>query len=274
MANAANRKKMKVKVEDAMKPFVVLFIMNTAILATWTKLDPLKWVRIETRTDVFGRTVESYGICDSENIVPYVVSIFVVNFSFLMLANYQVYRSRNFSTEFSESKYISIIMASFFQAIVIGLPLSLIVSTLPVARFIVLTCIIGAMCLSSLGFTFAPKVMAVKRKRAEERAPVDVYEVRDEPEANQDEVQADNIIEIKADLDDDEADDKAVEEASGMLASVWNGANEIYRRASIAASYPEYNDEEGGDREGVMRGKSICVGTINNYDSGYDSSTH
>ena len=59
--------------------------------------------------DSFDRSVASYGICTGEYVVPYVVVLFVVNFSFVVLANYQVYRARNLATEFSESKYISII---------------------------------------------------------------------------------------------------------------------------------------------------------------------
>ena len=41
MSNLARKKKMKVKKRDAMKPFFVLLTLNTAVLVTWTEVNPL-----------------------------------------------------------------------------------------------------------------------------------------------------------------------------------------------------------------------------------------
>lgn len=84
---------------DAMKPFFVLIVLNTIILVIWTIIDPLKWTRIDTGLiDKFGRSVDSYGVCSSDHLTAYVVPLFIINFSMVILANYQAYRARNLST--------------------------------------------------------------------------------------------------------------------------------------------------------------------------------
>jgi len=71
MANLARSKKMRVKRRDAMKPYGILLMLNTIVLVIWTEVDPLKWARIDTGAyDNFGRSLESYGTCRSNHIVP------------------------------------------------------------------------------------------------------------------------------------------------------------------------------------------------------------
>jgi len=242
MANVAVRRKMKVKVTDALKPFIVLFIINTIVLVTWTELDPLKWVRIESGlTDGFGRSIDSYGICKSNNLLPYVAVLFVINFSFILLANYQVYNARKLSTEFSESKYISIIMASMFQAIAIGVPLYVIVARDPVARFIILTCIIGAMSLSTLCFMFIPKIWGVRIMGDEEEENLNTN--------NETIVVEDEITEVKADVEDEIEN----EEDAGVLSQMWDSATNFFGGSDVG---------EGDPENSVMTSKSIFVGTL------------
>lgn len=113
MRNAARNRRMKVNIKDALKPWFVLMMLNTIVLVIWTKVDPLRWERIDTGVvDGFDRSIDSYGVCNSKNKVPYVVLLFLINLSLVLLANYQAYCARNLSTEFSESRYISIIMVS------------------------------------------------------------------------------------------------------------------------------------------------------------------
>jgi hypothetical protein len=99
--------------------------------------------------------------------VPYLVIIGVVNVGVLILANVQVYQARSIRTEFSESRYITIIMASMLQAFVIGLPVILLVWNIPEVYFVVMVCLISVICFAVLGFMFIPKVAILRQKRAE-----------------------------------------------------------------------------------------------------------
>jgi len=251
MANVAERRKMKVKVTDALKPFIVLFTINTIVLVTWTELDPLEWVRIESDlTDGFGRSIDSYGICKSNHMVTYLLVLFVISFSLILLANYQVYSARQLSTEFFESKYISIIMASMFQAIVIGLPLSIIAMRDPVPRFIIFTFIIGAMSLSTLCFMFIPKIWGLRMMGNEEQENLNTI--------NENVVVDTDITQVKADLEDEIEN----EENAGVLSSMLDGAKDMYRWTTSVVS-----DAGEGDGHSVMTGKSIFVGTVRSRES-------
>jgi len=259
MDYAARSKRMKVKVKDALRPWFVLLILNTIVLVTWTEVDPMKWVRVETGTfDDFNRSIDSYGICSSSNEVPFIVVLLIINFSLVVLANYQAYRARNLSTEFSESKYISIIMSSMFQAIVIGLPLAILVGKDPNASFIVLAGIIGMLCLSTLCFMFIPKMVSMNKKGevalSTAAAPMPQEENRNE-NSNECIVERASIIQVKADLDDEN------EEDGGVLMNIWGGAKEIYRRASyLPDENRSSNDEEEGSPN--ISATSIFVGTL------------
>ena len=241
MANASTRTKMRVNKTNALRPWFALMALNTIILAVWTKVNPLEWVRIDTGLyDQFGRSLESYGQCQSDKMAAYAVPLFIINFTLVIMANYQAYRSRNLSTEFSESKYISIIMASMFQAIVIGLPLIILVYKDPKARFIVLVCIIGALSLTTLCFMFVPKIMAVRESRREGDRP------------NHDElgssVRRASITQVTVTED----------EKPTSLFTRWVFGSRKFNQgdANLAPSH----DEE--DHDVVMTGESLCTGTL------------
>lgn len=87
------------------------------VLSCWTALNPREWVRTERdATDVFKRSVESYGTCKGDNSLPFVVVLLVANFGLLIIGNIWAYKSRNIETEYLESRYIGISMAAVLQA--------------------------------------------------------------------------------------------------------------------------------------------------------------
>ncbi|KAL7547884.1 hypothetical protein ACHAWF_011155 [Thalassiosira exigua] len=166
VAKVQQQTRMKVKVKDAMRPFFVVWGLNTIVLVSWTKVDPLMWVRLDTELifDRFDRSIDSYGLCHSNNSAGWIAGLFIINFPLLILANYQAYKARNLSTEFSESKYVSIIMALMFEVVVIGLPVFILVGGDTALRFIVMTFLIGSICMSTLCLMFIPKMRALRQQ--------------------------------------------------------------------------------------------------------------
>merc|ERR1712238_380611 len=82
-----------------------------------------------------------------------------------VLANIQSYRARYISDEFSETKYIGLIMGSFLQCIVTGVPLIFLVHNQPTALFFVLSSIVLITSTSLLFMMFVPKFNYILKQR-------------------------------------------------------------------------------------------------------------
>ena len=146
---------------DIFGTLAFLLIINIVILACWTALDPREWTRTyKDATDVFGRPVESYGSCNGDGSLPYVIVLLVVDFLFLIIGNWWAYQSRNIETEYLESRYIGISMAAVLQAWCMGIPILIVVWDTPQAKFFVETGIIFVTSLAFLLLIYVPKVMA------------------------------------------------------------------------------------------------------------------
>lgn len=150
--------RVKITIFNVLAPLIAFSTVNITILSVWTALAPLKWERCVVDVDEFNRVVESYGHCTSDStILPYVISLLVINLGLLTFALYQAYVARDISTEFAESEYISKALASSLLVCFIGVPL-MIIDVTPAAHFFVLACIIFVLCMSLLLFMFIPKV--------------------------------------------------------------------------------------------------------------------
>lgn len=140
-------------------------------MTCWTAIAPLRFVRtLEDGTDPWNRSIGSYGHCESTSgsagdSIPYLVVIATVNFTALVVANYQAYRARNIRTEFNESSYIAMANASFLQAIFIGLPIIFLTRENPPAYFIVVSVVLFILSGAILVFIFVPKIIALKERR-------------------------------------------------------------------------------------------------------------
>lgn len=167
--------RIKVTAKDVIGPYLALLAINVIVLACWTAIAPLVYDRFYYEgTDSWNREISSHGVCHSEGdakggFVPYVVIIGVVNLGVLILAVLQAYQARSIRTEFSESKYITIIMVSMLQASVIGIPVIFLVWDLPEVYYVVMVCLISVICFAVLIFMFVPKVSALREKKAEQR---------------------------------------------------------------------------------------------------------
>lgn len=156
---------------DIFGAFLFFFLINAAVLVTWTLVAPLEWVRGFTdSTDLFDRLVESYGRCASNDTAAFVSVLLAVNFTILAVSNWWAYRARNIETEYDESRFIGISMASVLQAWSMGIPILIVVDHNPQAKFFVATGIIFVTAMALLSLIFVPKMYAIKkdRLRAEE----------------------------------------------------------------------------------------------------------
>jgi len=144
-------------------PFAVLFAVNFALLLAWTLKDPLRFERV--KVDDNNPFSDTYGTCKFENdgTVGFAVAILVVNFSSILLACAEAYRAREIGDEFSESKWVAVTIASWFQVFVVGMPVMFLVTEFPTATYFLKTSIIFVACMSLLLFIFVPKVM-IQRK--------------------------------------------------------------------------------------------------------------
>ena len=98
----------------------------------------MEWHRVpRDATDIFDRPVESYGNCSNADALPFAIALLILNISILIMANWWAYQSRNIETEYHESRYIGITMASILQAWCMGIPILIVVWENPQAKFFV-----------------------------------------------------------------------------------------------------------------------------------------
>jgi len=166
MHNSDHCRRVVVRVQDVLIPFVILFTVNLAILISWTAVDPLRWRRVGVKSlDQYGRSVESYGTCRSEDstleLVFYVL-IAVVDISSLLFANAANYRARNISRDFHEAGYITLSNAIMLEAALIGIPALLVVDDQPTASFIVKSVLVVIFCAAILLPLFVPKIIQAR----------------------------------------------------------------------------------------------------------------
>ena len=144
----------------------VILGLNLAVLIPWTIVAPLEWTRtVRDSTDIFDRYVDSYASCSNEDALPYVIVIIILNVGFLVLANWWAYQSRNIETEYHESRYIGISMASVLQAWCMGVPILIVVWDNPSAKFFVEAGIVFVTALAVLLLIFTPKMLAIRSER-------------------------------------------------------------------------------------------------------------
>jgi hypothetical protein len=147
---------------------------NVIVLSLMTALSPSPWVVRIQSTDTFGRSTETTGFCSSNNRLPYLVTLGVINLGALLFSIIQSYKARHISTEFSESDYIFRAMVSILCVCFIGVPVLVIAQDNPAAFFFVFTGIIFVTCCSILLLIFLPKMRYVKKSKKQTGSRVTV----------------------------------------------------------------------------------------------------
>jgi hypothetical protein len=151
--------RVQVSTMDVLAPFAVIFTSNVIVLTCWTALDPLTYTRVVgDGTDFWNREIESYGACRSDKAVAFLSPLACINFAVVAIACWQAFKGRNITSEFAESKYIGLSVASLFQAFLTGLPIVVIVKDAPKAFYLVLVLMIFVLSEVILLLIFLPKM--------------------------------------------------------------------------------------------------------------------
>lgn len=157
----------EIKARDAMWIVGLLLPLNYVVLTAWTVVAPLQWTRIHVDNfDNFGRSVETYGTCwpgESSSQLAFLCVLFFMNLVLVIVANYQSFLARNIPSDFNESTYITLSMASILETMLLGIPIVFLVLESPTAAFVVESLLITALCLAILLPLFIPKYLRKTR---------------------------------------------------------------------------------------------------------------
>lgn len=160
--------RVKVTATDVILPMIILLAANIIILACWTALSPIQFLREPgTATDLWNRVIESSGMCrdpEGQSSILYLVLLGVVNVGALGIAMLQAYRARDIQTEFSESKYIALVFASIAQAFLVGGPVLAIERDNPSVEYILQSIMVFLLSTVILLLIFVPKVLHQKER--------------------------------------------------------------------------------------------------------------
>ena len=93
----------QIKGAALVKMIVALALVDIAILVAWTVVDPQKYKRDVTDTDVAGYNSESVGLCKSDTDSTFIILIAAFHLALLMWGVSLAYKGRNLETRFHAS---------------------------------------------------------------------------------------------------------------------------------------------------------------------------
>jgi len=158
-------RRVQIRAQDVIPPFLVLFASNCLLLSIWSAVDPHRW----ELSAIDGESWNTYGSCKPSTWVGNAMMIVVLclNLGSLLLAAYQAYKARDISEEYSESKQLGIVIFSWIQMLFVGIPvLFLIQEEDATAKYFVKLALIIAMCLSLLLLIFVPLILHQREDRS------------------------------------------------------------------------------------------------------------
>lgn len=174
-------RRIRVTQKDVILPLILLVALNGTVLACWTAVNPLQYSReFGTGTDLWNRPTSSTGSCKGSaggdggvHDAIYLILIGIINLGALVMANVQAYIARDIQTEYSESKYIALVLASILQVAVIGIPTWVLSRDSPKVNYILPTVIIFVLSVAIILLIFLPKYMQhtvwLARKKEKQR---------------------------------------------------------------------------------------------------------
>lgn len=124
LKNSEHFRRVTITAWDVMLPFGILLTLTLIFLLLWTVVDPMFW----DRKSVFGSTdgLSTFGACSigHTNVAIFMLAYMsVLAFVCVIMACLAAWHGRTVSVEFSESRYISVIMITMLQTFPIGIPL-------------------------------------------------------------------------------------------------------------------------------------------------------
>jgi hypothetical protein len=144
-----------------------LLIVNGSILAVWTVVDPLQWIREEIYDAPFtpGREPDTFGMCKGEDDywIIFAALLFAVNMSLSAIAMVQAFKCRCLVLEFNDMQWLPLTLFPFMECWVVGGPILFLTQHEPTHTFIVLTLVITVSSIAALLALFAPKEWYVRK---------------------------------------------------------------------------------------------------------------
>ncbi|CAB9504500.1 Gamma-aminobutyric acid (GABA) B receptor [Seminavis robusta] len=160
MSSSQGFRRTQVYAQDVAWPFAVLTTVNVVLLIGWTAVSPLQYERVQTiDVDSFGRSLESYGRCQSTNKtvqLAFMIPLLVANAAGVIMAVYQSYKARNFATELQESTYLAVSMLTFLETLLLGIPTYFASASHPSAKFLAGAILICISCMTIILPVFLP----------------------------------------------------------------------------------------------------------------------
>lgn len=133
----------------------------------------LRFVRlsVEDNSIATADDTETYGACRSNNkgLQAFGIPILAVNICALVMACFQAYKARNISMEFSESKYLAIAVGSWFEVVLVGIPLLALVNSNPTASYFLKASMIFIVSMTLLLLIYIPKIHFHRQKQREKK---------------------------------------------------------------------------------------------------------
>jgi len=157
--NATHFRRVTVKARDVGLLLVLFLSVPFIILLCWQLIDPLQWERQITRSNNFGFALETVGFCNSDHAVAFLIPLAVYDFGCLLYALYLCYRTRNFSSEMNEAKWITASIISILQVLLLAVPVLVIAWADANVFFFIRACVVFLISFGVTLFIFLPKFL-------------------------------------------------------------------------------------------------------------------
>ena len=137
----------------------LLLSVNVIILAVWYSAFSPEWVReFTTASDRYGRSIESFGQCQSQHFAVFYSTLLILNGCFGLLSMILCFRIRTIETEHEESTYIALSQVAVLQSWCIAIPLLLAIQDNPQGQFLVVAITIFLSGMAVLLLIYLPKI--------------------------------------------------------------------------------------------------------------------
>lgn len=153
---ASHSKRLTLSVKDSLTPILVIMFVNVGIAIGMKESSNVDFVITDLAADEYGRVLSREYHCKSAGL--WTSLFFMWNVMILSFLAILCYKSRKISTDFSESKYISMSVASSLQIILLGFLLIVISDNSPTLDYLMVSLMTLVTDGSTLFLIFVPKL--------------------------------------------------------------------------------------------------------------------
>mmetsp|Transcript_10094 Transcript_10094/g.21145 ORF Transcript_10094/g.21145 Transcript_10094/m.21145 type:complete len:298 (+) Transcript_10094:1-894(+) len=151
--------------------FCVLLTLTLVFLVVWTVVDPMYW----KRDFVFESDdrLETYGSCwlgKTKVSTAMLGCLILLAFACVIMACVAAWNGREVSIEYSESRYVGIIMLGLLQVFLLGIPYIILVKDNPQVAYFVKSTTVFLLTASILLLMFVPKIIFLREELMEKEA--------------------------------------------------------------------------------------------------------